>query len=44
MKINIGIKENDEKVLFVTDDKENNIGELVISEKAYEIMLEELNK
>ena len=41
MKINVGINENDEKIMFVTDDNENNIGEIIISDKYYNMSLEE---
>lgn len=43
MKVNVGIKEDGQKILFITDDEENNIGELEISDRAFEVMLEELS-
>lgn len=42
MKVNIGIREDNKKILFVTDNEERNIGEIEISDKAFEVMLEEL--
>ncbi len=44
MKINVGINEENKKILFITDDKENNIGELEISEGYYEHSLREFTK
>lgn len=42
MKINVGINEDNSKVMFITDDEENNIGELEISEGYYNHSLKEL--
>ena len=41
MKINVGINEEDKKIMFVTDDEGSNIGELEISEGYYEHSLRE---
>lgn len=41
MKVNVGIKKNGKRILFITDDKENNIGELEISNGYYEHSLRE---
>lgn len=41
MKINVGIRENGETIMFVTDDKENNIGEMNVSKELYELALKE---
>ncbi|SCJ52328.1 Uncharacterised protein [uncultured Clostridium sp.] len=43
MKVNLGIRDDNKKILFITDDQENNIGELEISDEAYNIMLKELS-
>lgn len=44
MKINVGINEDNKKIMFVTDDEGNNIGELVISEEYYNASLKEFEE
>lgn len=42
MKVNVGIREDEQEILFITDDKGNNIGELEISKEYYEASMKEL--
>lgn len=44
MRINVGVSEEEKKLIFITDEDGENIGELEISDKAFEVMLEELSK
>lgn len=43
-KINVGIREDGKKILFITNTKEENIGEIEISDKCYEICLKEFSE
>lgn len=42
MKINVGVNDENKKLLFITDEEENNIGEMEISEAYYEHSLREI--
>lgn len=44
MKVNVGLREEDnQEILFVTDDSGENIGELEISKELYKVALDEWN-
>lgn len=44
MKINVGISEEDKKIMFVTDDEGNSMGEFEISEEYYNASLKEFGE
>lgn len=41
MKLNVGIREDGQEIMFVTNDEGENLGELEISKELYEIALSE---